>query len=847
MHAAVWFHGAPRGAVAVMALAGCLCVLHASPAAARTSGARLVVRVVELPGGVRASVRVRGPHGYSRRLTGTGALTGLRPGSYRIAAADVHAGASLFVARLSGSRVRLRGGHTRRVVVSYRGRVPDSTKTLKSSAVRSLTGAPGGPQSVILSAGATASGPRHGDVLVAGVSDAAPDGLLGRVTDVTSLAAGRLRVRLRPAALTDALPSGDITVSRRRARTAADDEVVQQVKKLVSCGGGQVDVSGQVSATAGVYLDAHWGGLLHPALKQASFTGAIKETAELSATASSPSCTFGPFDLGGPKRFAPITVAVGPVPVVLIPVLSFHLKGAGDVGATLTGRVRQSFDASAGVKYEGGQFTPIKTLSNDFDFDQPALSVSAKLGASIEAQLSLLVYGVAGPDVTIGAGMDLAANPLLFAPTPWWTLTGTLHGGAGLELLSLHWSKPDLLSFSKLLASGTRQPAGAGTGAGGNPVGPGGGAGGGGGGAGRLTPVSAGLRHTCAVLANGGVSCWGYNGDGELGSGATAGPQTCSVSDPCSTTPVTVSAITNATAVSAGWQHACALLATRRVVCWGDNASGELGNGTTSPSATPVGVSAISDATQISVDAISSCALQATGRIACWGRPPGVQQTPTPVQVSAITNATQISTGGDVVCALLATGRVQCWGANTFGTLGNGTTTASATPVGVSAIINATQVSVGSGGQACALLATGRVDCWGNNLLGELGIGTTSGPQTCSGDPCSTTPVQVSGITNAVEISAGRFHTCARLATGQVDCWGSNAASQLGSTTPPSIPAPVAIPVITNATAISAGGAHTCARLATGQIACLGDNTDGELGDGTTTTAVIPVLVTGIG
>ena len=297
-----------------------------------------------------------------------------------------------------------------------------------------------------------------------------------------------------------------------------------------------------------------------------------------------------------------------------------------------------------------------------------------------------------------------------------------------------------------------------------------------------------------------------------------------------------VAGITNATQIAAG--GTCALLPGGQIDCWGDNSVGELGDGTfTGP--------------------------QACKYAAC---------STAPVAVSGITNAIEIAAGGDYACALLSSGQIDCWGVNSSGELGDGTDAGpqacnnapcSTTPVAVSGITNATELALGEE-HACALLLGGQIDCWGDNFSGDLGDGTDAGPQACGGDACSTTPVAVSGITNATEIVAGDAHTCALLSSGQVDCWGTNVSEQLGDGQFGSGPqfgpqicgffpdawgcsrTPVAVSGITNATEIVAGDAHTCALLLGGQIDCWGDNVEGELGNGATTETSTPVPVAGI-
>ena len=123
------------------------------------------------------------------------------------------------------------------------------------------------------------------------------------------------------------------------------------------------------------------------------------------------------------------------------------------------------------------------------------------------------------------------------------------------------------------------------------------------------------------------------------------------------------------------------------------------------------------------------------------------------------------------------------------------------------------------------MLGDGTARCWGNNWFGQLGDGTTTERHT---------PVAVSGLSNAVAIAAGNYHTCAVLGDGTARCWGRNDYGQLGDGTTTERHTPVAVSGLTNAVAVSAGGDHTCAVLSDGTARCWGDNSDGQLGDGTT-------------
>jgi alpha-tubulin suppressor-like RCC1 family protein len=400
--------------------------------------------------------------------------------------------------------------------------------------------------------------------------------------------------------------------------------------------------------------------------------------------------------------------------------------------------------------------------------------------------------------------------------------------------------------------------------------------------------VAAGSVHSCAALSSGRIDCWGWNYYGQLGNGSTIS----------SDTPVQVSGITNAVQVVAGTGYSCALVSTGHVECWGENHYGQLGNGTTTNSNTPVEVSGITNASQLTVGSDHSCALLSSGQVDCWGSNDVGQlgngtgaNSDTPVAVIGITNATGVAAGGEEYvehsCAVLSTGHVECWGENHSGELGNGTTEPSYTPVVVTGIANATQVDAGEA-DSCAVLSAGRVDCWGFNGFGELGNGTTTGSDTpvevtglagatqvatwrlhlcavlssgrvvCWGYNAygelgngivggqSNTPVETQGITNAANVAAGRWYSCAILTTSHIDCWGENRDGELGIGGTTSSETPVEVQGITTAAQLAAGGEHSCAVLSTKHIDCWGWNRSGQLGNGTTTESNTPVEVTGI-
>ena len=201
--------------------------------------------------------------------------------------------------------------------------------------------------------------------------------------------------------------------------------------------------------------------------------------------------------------------------------------------------------------------------------------------------------------------------------------------------------------------------------------------------------------------------------------------------------------------------------------------------------------------------------------------------------------ATIIAAGGLHTCAAVAGGAVKCWGANLVGQLGNGTTTDHARPVAVSGLSSGVQALAASTDHTCALLSSGGVKCWGGNGFGQLGDGTTADRHR---------PVAVSGLGSGVQaIAAGGSHSCALLSGGGVKCWGHNNRGQLGNGTTSESDTPVAVSGLASGVqAIAAGSAHTCAVLSGGGIDCWGANDDGQLGDGTMSDRALPVAVFGL-
>ena len=365
------------------------------------------------------------------------------------------------------------------------------------------------------------------------------------------------------------------------------------------------------------------------------------------------------------------------------------------------------------------------------------------------------------------------------------------------------------------------------------------------------TAVAAGGLHTCMRLPDGTVQCWGRNNFGQLGNGD--GSLTSS------SVPVAVRGLTTATRVVTGDAHTCALLGDGTVQCWGVGDSGQRGDGTfNNISTVPGAVVGITGAVAVAARGYHSCALLGDGTVWCWGRnsdgqlgvtpsgsqcptTPGFFCSSTPVRATGITSAAAVIAGGYHTCALFGDGTAQCWGRNDDGQLGDGTFTSSSTPLRVGGLTGAAAVS-GGFYHTCALLGDSTVQCWGRNAEGQLGNGTTIG---------SRVPGRVAGLPSATAVSGGFQHTCALLSDGTVQCWGRNLEGQLGDGTTTSSSTAVRVGGITGAVAVSAGILHTCALLANGTVKCwgaVGPNNDfGQLGNGATTGSSTPVTVTGTG
>ncbi len=306
--------------------------------------------------------------------------------------------------------------------------------------------------------------------------------------------------------------------------------------------------------------------------------------------------------------------------------------------------------------------------------------------------------------------------------------------------------------------------------------------------------IAAGFDYNCVIHTDRSVSCWGDNTLGQLGSGGVGSS---------SATPIPVAGLADASAITAANGFSCALLTNGTVYCWGYNGYGALGTaGASSGTPVPNQVDGLTDVGAVSAGHAGqhNCALRdSDDTVRCWGRNAFGQlgtggtggYSTTPMTVTGLTGAAAIGAGANHTCAAVTSlGEVFCWGSNNHGTLGIGGAGGyegfSVAPVLIDGLSDAVAVSAGAY-HNCVIRNVGaptEVVCWGRNDSGQLGRGTFSAP--------SVALVPVVNLTNAKTISAGYGHSCASLYDGSVRCWGSNHHGQLGDSSVNNSNVPVA-------------------------------------------------------
>lgn len=330
-----------------------------------------------------------------------------------------------------------------------------------------------------------------------------------------------------------------------------------------------------------------------------------------------------------------------------------------------------------------------------------------------------------------------------------------------------------------------------------------------------FSSVSVGGESTCGLTTLGKAYCWGSNADGELGNGTSTLAANAS--------PLPVSGGLTFTTLSVSDRFVCGVAVNAAAYCWGFNGQGNLGIGT---STGPQHCTAIDLRTQQS----AACSTAPTVLVASFNFS----------AISAGGLGASVNPGDSFACGLSMANVAYCWGGNTSGQLGDSTFTDKFVPTAVKGGLSFATISTGRD-YTCGVAALGVPYCWGSDCAGQLGDGRTG--SSCPGSPLSVVPVKVTGglAFRSVSASGWYWRSCGIAANGSAYCWG---LGYLGDNT---LSAGTSSPTAVSGgafTSVSTGNYHTCG-LTGGVAFCWGENTSGQLGDSTFTTAKVPVPVAG--
>ncbi|MGD8362126.1 MAG: hypothetical protein PVJ04_11930, partial [Gemmatimonadota bacterium] len=295
-------------------------------------------------------------------------------------------------------------------------------------------------------------------------------------------------------------------------------------------------------------------------------------------------------------------------------------------------------------------------------------------------------------------------------------------------------------------------------------------------------------------------------------------------------------------ALAEGVSHGCGLQQNGVAWCWGSNESGQLGDGSFQDRSSPVLVDPDLSFSLLVAGVSHTCGLDGRGTAFCWGRNLNGQlgdgsrsDRNRPAPVTGGTSFERLAAGWNHTCGLTAEGRVYCWGLNGDGQLGDGTRVDRLIPIRLP--ISFTSIAAGAA-HTCGI-SRERVLCWGDNSSGQLGNGGAPEDQT---SPAAVMQLPSSPPTM---LAVGAVHSCALLTNGAAYCWGQNLHGQLGNGTTENSPVPVVVSGGLHFSRLYAGGGVTCGFTADGSQYCWGMNQVGQLGDGTRTNRSTPVLIGG--
>ena len=383
-------------------------------------------------------------------------------------------------------------------------------------------------------------------------------------------------------------------------------------------------------------------------------------------------------------------------------------------------------------------------------------------------------------------------------------------------------------------------------------------------------PASGTLSGATTVNAVNGLATFANLSIDKAGTGYTLTASSGTLASATSAPVAIVPGLVFAT-VSAAQQgySSCGVTTNGAAYCWG---AGALGNGTTGTSSTPVPVVGGLTFSTVSAGAGSACGVTTGGAAYCWGSIGYSTTSLSPVAVAGGLSFASVSAGASHVCGVTTSGAAYCWGVNDYGELGVDTTPSSTCPntqfcMTPRAVLGGlTFASVSAGEEAtCGVTTAGAAYCWGQNSVGQLGIGTLIGPEQCPGDmttdptiSCSHAPVAVAGGLVFRTVSVGGGVACGLTTSGAAYCWGGNSFGTLGIGTAQGpetcsnqtftfycSPSPVAVAGGLTFTGVAVAGRVNCGTASSGAAYCWGLNEAGELGDGTTTNRVSPTPVAG--
>ena len=352
------------------------------------------------------------------------------------------------------------------------------------------------------------------------------------------------------------------------------------------------------------------------------------------------------------------------------------------------------------------------------------------------------------------------------------------------------------------------------------------------------SPVSAlrigsGHSHSFLIKEDRSLWAWGDNFTGQLGDGTQVERSS----------PVKLSGLASIVDVGGGAAHSVAVRADGSVLAWGVNDKGQIGDGTTRTRALPTPVTGLSGATGVAVGANHAIVVKSDGTAWAWGRNDSGQlgdgtttQRNAPVRVGTLSSVVAVGAGYDHSFAVRSDGSLWGWGRNNNGQVGDGSFTARAAPVQVSGIANVVAVT-GGAFHTVALRSNGTVFTWGDNSDGQLGLGNNAS---------RAIPTQVPGLTGVAAIAAGLSTTWALKSDGTVWGWGYNGLGELGNGSTATALAPVQVLNATGIVGIAAGSDHLLLLRNDGIVFAVGDNAAGQLGDGSATNRGAPAQFTGV-